>query len=248
MRPLIAPLALAVLACTGAPLGDTAEEHESKDRDEADADADSDSDSDADSDSDSDADPLSEAACGPWAAIAEGRSWTYAFTESSELSGEWGQSVTNFSGSLGTMEGWGEYDSSAGSQTYEWVRAIACDDGLYMTAYTIDSTYAGDTYRTEIEYLEPVLLFPAALAVGDTYTQDFDYVAEIDGNRSEGRYTIEVAVVAEEEIETGIGPFSALKLRQVYDSGTETTTSEVWVARDVSVVAGTGWEIVEFDD
>lgn len=252
MRPLLAPFAVALLACTGAPLGDTAGEHEAKDRDEADADSDVDADSDADSDSDadadSDADPLSEAACGPWAAIAEGRSWTYAFTESSEVSGEWGQSVTIFSGSRGTMAGWGEYRSGSTTQTYVTDRSITCDDGLFMTAYTVDSTYGGETYRSEVTYKEPVLVIPATLAVGDAYTQVYDYESVTDGTSYEGRYTMDVNVMSEENIATGIGNFTALKLRYVYDYGTGTNTSYGWVVRDVGSVAGTDYEIVEFAD
>ncbi len=220
---------------------------------DTDADSDSDSDSDTDSDTDTDADVFAfESACGPWAAVVLGREWTYAYSDSSSVTGGWTQTVSAYSRGNGTLDTELDYTSGGYTTVGSQSSTFSCDDGLYMTGSSATYRTNGQTVQSEVEYDAPVLLWPGTVAVGESWTSRYDYTSTttVDGEstRYSGSYTIQITAQASETVDTVLGPLAALKVQQVYRQDATTSTSQAWVVETVGSVKGDTFELTGFNE
>jgi hypothetical protein len=213
---------------------------------DSDADGDGDADGDADADADADGDPAYDADCGPWAAIALGRSWTYEYDGSGGFTGGFGNEVAKLKNGKGEMANWGEYSTSGYTTDTDGTVDFVCDDGYRIAGSSSTSTTNGTRSSSTTTYDEPVLIIPASMKVGDEWTARFDWTTVVSGETYTGSYSQDYEVMARAEVSTEAGDFSALRVKITYDTGSTTSSTTAWYAEGYGLVAGDGYELVDY--
>lgn len=118
---------------------------------------------------------------------------------------------------------------NAGSLKYEQ-QFFKGEKGIYLTR---TESKALIFFGTTVTYPEPVLRLPLPLQVGEEWLWEGLEIADGDT----GKLTISGEALAEEVIETPLGPISCLKVRLKVESehGSKNTVTE-WLAPEIGVV------------
>ncbi len=243
---------VSLLGCSGLLGGKESTSETGFDRSEGDADADGDSDSDADSDADGDADSDADAdACGPWSAIAAGRSWTWAYADGSST-GTQRSTVDSVDGSSGllTSESDFRYGSSY-TMTQSLETLFRCDGGLIVEES--HGSYEGSSSGTPFSgtfdtvYTAGGPQYPLAIAPGDDWTVRYaGQTTSNPGGTSSFDYTSSYEAVREESVTVEAGTWTAMKMTATTDAGGEPVTTTSWVAADVGMVKSDTNELTDF--
>ncbi len=187
--------------------------------------------------------------CGPFAAIADGRWWTYEYV-GNDMVGTWTTTVTAFDGTAGTMTTEGEYAGDDFTQTLSTTTWFTCDGGPVTqrveTAYEGESSgyeYAGSSVTT---YTDPQPNVPTALAVGDTWTVRYRGTTESEGAAPyDFDFTTTYTVEEEDRVEVAAGDWTALFVSGETDGE---AGGGQWLARGVGAVEGDGFELVDWSE
>lgn len=187
--------------------------------------------------------------CGPYAAIAEGRWWTYEYV-GNDMVGTWTTTVEAFDGTAGTMTTEGEYAGNGFTQSMSTTMWFTCDGGPVTqrveTEYEGESSgyaYAGSSVTT---YTDPQPNLPTALAVGDTWTVRYRGTTVTEGAAPyDFDFSTTYAVEEEDRVEVEAGAWNAFFVKSATDGE---AGGGQWVARGVGAVEGTGFELVDWSE
>lgn len=165
-------------------------------------------------------------ACGLFSSVdTAGASWTFRWDEAVGYEGSW----TDVSAGADTWQGESVYrvDTTGaswppGRDSYTWTAETyyACDAQgvweVWRRHVSTDVLTGGDIVVSDYSYYytEPVLIWPAELAVGDSWTREIAYDV-YDGDAQyviSADYDQELEVVGEAEVEVAAGSFDALIL------------------------------------
>ncbi len=185
-------------------------------------------------------------ACGEWAAIEDGREWAYRYTPDNDLTGTWTDSVTRFKGSVGTVETSGSNQSGSTTQDFTTTTEFSCDDGYHVTKMTMQ--YAGTSDGTPFSgesvttYDEPVLLWPASIAKGDTWEAHYVGTSKVDGKKTDFDYSATYTARGLEDVTVKAGTYKAFRVVVQPESGDSTS---IWLSSGVGTVQGDWYELTD---
>ncbi len=189
-----------------------------------------------------------EIGCGRWSGIQKERAWDYNWVDNTEWSGTWTTTVGPFDGSAGRLSTQGNYVNAKFSRDYTDTLFFECDGGLWLTS--VESQYAGAdadgvfSGKSVTVYPEPVLVWPADVAQGDSW--DVHYLGTItvdDGAPTAIDLTVHNQVEAPERVIVAAGEFRAFGVRQTTGEGDGATTERVWVQPEIGLVSGPDYEL-----
>lgn len=207
------------------------------------ADADADTDSDADTDADADAD-----ACTVWSGVvSEGSTWTYDLV--GQVTGDSTVEVTAFDGtnleftSASTSSTQGSVTDSTSVLDY------TCDsDGMWLhgvyTEYSGEA--AGYPYSgwSDVVYDVPMLVTPASLSVGDSWTAEGSGTVTTDATGAQAfSTTTTYEAVGEESVTVPAGTYTAIKISGATEGSPPAMS---WTAEGVGTVKTDGSELTSY--